>query len=425
MSAQTLDGSKNEKDFRLHAYTFMTFLYGAAVHLIIAKAYEGHGLGKAPDLFLLTLIAFLFSDWASRSRLPRLLPETPAGYVYVCKISLEIICIFFLVSSFLLLVATYTDPELVTDAQWPWQTFGWFLVATAFWDYLMIRIMNKLDMIPLGFAVWIHGDAIDMRVTSTEYLGRFDIWKQERRHQIEAARNRDKEKISQDPDRAITNHLWILCREVKDSMHLHVFEGTIAAVAQFVANHVFQSNLLAGIALLLQAIWIKEPLLTLAGKVFGSEKAVYDLIYFRPALYAVLVAIALLLCTAIVKSRLWAYGSWLLVVGLLFFFRGWPAIAPWLKLGGFVAATFVLATFCYSFRSTTSLKAMKVQKFANRSGGWILAFSLIFLYFALPSPILVVLLASQQVLVNIFLQLGISADQPPAHQLSTACKSFE
>jgi len=401
-----------EHAFDESAYTFMTFLYAAAVHLVIAKAYESNALRRASDVLLLCLVLFLFSDWASRARLPRLLPENPAGYLYVVKICLEIICIFFLVSSFLLVVGGTPERSTTEDAGLSATlAFGWFLLATACWDYLMIYIMKKLDVISLSRSVWITGRALDMEEARKEYLAKFDKWKQRRRSEIFAAREETKRKLNDDPDHFVAHNFTAFACGCRDLCHTSVFEGTVASVAQLLANHVLQANLVAGMALILNAVWLKGSPLDF---IVGSQSPLYDAIHLRLAFYALSIGAALLVCALCLPKQRWLFGIALAALILVAEFGSSPVVPTALKLGAIVSAIFLISTSFYAFRNS----GMGVL--ANRLGGWTIVFSLVVLYLMLPAPLLIALLAAQQVLANAFLQFGVSTERRLAPTVSVA-----
>lgn len=395
-----------EHAFDESAYTFMTFLYAAAVHLVIAKAFESDALHRASDVFLLSLILFLFSDWASRARLPRLLPENPAGYLYVFKIALEIVCVFFLVSSFLLFVtgsAATTDEESVVA---PAFAFGCFLIFTSCWDYLMIYIMKQLNVTSLSHSVWITGRAIDMKEAREEYLGKFDNWKLERKNQIKKATEETTNKLRFDPDHNIKHMLRGVVRACRNEFDLKVFEAAIASVAQFLANHILQANAIAGTALILNAAWLKRsPLDALITKV-ASWPPVYDSITFGAATYIAVIGVACVVCASFLPRKRWVLLVTVIALGVVAKTSSSPMVAPGLKLIAIVAGIFLLSSTFYAFRDST------LCGLANRLGGWTIVGSLVLLYAMLPAQLLIALLAGQQVLVNAFLQLGVSAERP-------------
>jgi hypothetical protein len=393
-----------ESNFRDSAYIFVTFLYAAAVHLVIAKANdltssETLVRGLLFQALVVLLILFLLSDWASRSRLPRLLPESPRvpGFLHVVKTSLEVIGVFFLLSSFLRIIEQSTNPAKL-DTSPATAAFGCFLLATALWDYLLIYIMQKLTLKDLFKAVWCSGDAIDMEATRDEYLGRFNDWKQTRERLISFRRARQMRQLKEDPDHTARTSFFGGLGEYLVKSYMVMFEGAVASLSQFLATHVLQANAIAGIALLWTFSTEGHPILE---RGFALVQG-----FLSP------VILIFLITTATALSAWFLLRPWASVIAvpislaLFLLLRQSPAAAVWLTLAGVVALIFLLSWFCYLFRKQPSNDTM------NWCGGLVIAVPLVLLYLMLPPYLLISLLATQQVLVNIFLQYGVRGRAP-------------
>lgn len=392
-----------EHGFDNSAYLFMTFLYGAAVHLVIAEAQASGRQTLVSSVFVLGLILFLLSDWASRARLPRLLPEmsaaTPAGYLRVCKVGLEVTGVFFLVSAFLLLVAdpheNGTKNAILLTAE---AAFGVFLITTWAWDYVMINIMKDLNVAPLAGCVWT-GAAIDDVTARKSYLEKFEAWKTKRQDAMKADIANTRLALDANPENAAFLMALGGLKLYRARLELATFEAAVASTVQFLANHILHANIVAGITLLLGSIWnFGSPIDALA-TFFGAVVSPYDYLRLSPAVSASVTAAALLLSAYVVDSK-WFTAAALGAILVLVLLARFGAGEEWLELSALIAVVFLLSTSCYMFRNG------RKGKVADRLGGFVVLFSLVLLYVGLPSRLLIALLAGQQVLANVFLQLG-------------------
>lgn len=159
----------SEYNLRTASDVFVTFLYAAAVHLVIAHFLQPGQLesGQQRDHMLvwesglvLLFILFLFSDWIGRVRLPRLLPpDDQIGVIkQLAKTVLELSGLFCLV---LACLATIEK----SDSAWSdnfWlahlnanRSFAVFLFLTFIWNLLMLWVMKQvswLDLARLGMS---------------------------------------------------------------------------------------------------------------------------------------------------------------------------------------------------------------------------------------------------------------------------------
>src|ERR1035437_2964119 len=110
-----------EPSLRVVCDGFVTFLYAAAVHLIIAHSASRPGAlsGRISFVVLLSIL-HLFSDWLSRVRLPWLLP--PRDQVgtgsQLAKTLLEVGGLFFLVVAWLSLLEAAAPQSSFTFVSW-------------------------------------------------------------------------------------------------------------------------------------------------------------------------------------------------------------------------------------------------------------------------------------------------------------------
>lgn len=395
--------------FGKSAYVFITFLYAAAVHLIIAKAHDSTLVDpkSASVLFqviVLALILFLLSDWASRARLPRLLPESAdiPGYLYVWKIIFEVIGVYFLVSAFLMMMVKHSERSTIDGSDPLVAGFGMFLVATASWNYLMIYIMKELDVPSLIRAVCRTGSAIDMEKTRREYLGPFDDWKAKQEQLLEEAVQHLKDQLSSDPQHATKHTIHWAIVDLKTRGHARLFEGVIASLSQFLANHVLYANAVAGGALIFHSLYSGRTVLDALSGLLGEHSSLfYGRLELNPTFAIISIILAMLACIVALRRPL-VYFLCALVVAVAF---GTTLVVPnadeWLSLSGVIALIFLASSLCYTFRCTRAAKT------TNRIGGFVILVPLVILYLCLPPYLLISMLAGQQVLANIFLQFSV------------------
>lgn len=391
-----------EHAFDNSAYLFMTFLYGAAVHLVIAEAQATGTHTLVSSVFVLGLILFLFSDWASRARLPRLLPELTSasrpGYLRVCKVGLEVTGVFFLVSAFLLLVADSHGGAEGPTSLTVGAAFGLFLIATSAWDYVMIYIMQNLDVRPLAHCVWT-GTAIDNVQARESYLVKFEAWKAKRLTALAGDIAKIRRALDDNPQNAASVMTLGGLQAYRAKLDLVTFEAAVASTVQFLANHILHANAVAGITLLLGSIWSLGSPMHAVATAFGAEFLPYDYLRLSVGVSVGVVASALLLSVYVVDSK-WFTAVALVGILVIVLLAGAGGAEEWLQLSALVAFIFLLSTSCYMFRNC------RWSNIANRLGGFVVLFGLVLLYMGLPSHLLIALLAGQQVLANVFLQLG-------------------
>lgn len=386
--------------FRVSAYEFITFLYAAAVHLVIHHAEISRSQNIIANLFVLLLIIFMFSDWASRTRLPRLIPEKVRGYKVVLKISLEIIGIFFLVSSFLILVSHDTGDANQDSLQMSAALgFGMFLISTFLWNYLMIGVMVDLDVVDLRRAV-LWGTAIDMKSTKDTYLYEFGVWKERRAKELEEQTKRIKNQISSISGDAGGAMMRGGARVSANHFSFRAFEAAVSAVAQFIANHVLYANLVAGLAIVINRLQLWDELTSRMPLLKGWH--IWEKIQFDSTVAITLIGASLIYCTFLLGGWWWIVAAIIAIVAL-FQVAAIPNAAPWLVLGGWVSVAFLASSVCYL------VALYRWRRPCVTIAGASILLTLLVLYISLPPYLLVGLVAAQQIFVNTFLQFTASS----------------
>lgn len=242
----------NEDSSSLHTVSdaFVTFLYAASVHLIIAHYARPIPMTVVTSLIVLFFIIFLFSDWLSRVRLPRLLPPADdLGIVkQLTKTILEVSGLFFLMLAWLANIEHFAEtsdsdlnklnPEMefgfLAAALTPYIAFAFFLIATFCWNSLMLLVMRQLKWLNLAL-MGVNGTALDAKEVQV-YAKRF--W-QFRKKLVD----------------------WAEFKTVHDDEHTYdnfllrqpglILEAFVRTGAQIVAVHIAWANLFAGIIILI------------------------------------------------------------------------------------------------------------------------------------------------------------------------------
>jgi hypothetical protein len=193
------------------------------------------------------LIGFVFSDWASRTRLPSLLPEPIGGFSLLVKTGLEITGVYFLVASFLLLVGHEGPTPILPTAFSANTCFAFFLVVTWLWDCQMIFIMKQLDLKDLARIV-VRGDSFASRGAAT-YLRPFFAWRTQREARIAEAWETTKAAIVIGPNPTQWSRLLpFIVQLVRSRCPV---DAPLKAGLQFLANHILFANLLGGALMML------------------------------------------------------------------------------------------------------------------------------------------------------------------------------
>jgi hypothetical protein len=288
-----------------------------------------------------------------------------------------------------------------------------YLIITAFWDYLMLYVMQSLPFRELADKVF-GGTAIDLRNAREHYLGRFDGWLNQRRQEVVLERDRSNSEIAAMPDGpakidAISRNSK---REGRMTNHLRWFEAVSTSLTQGLANHVLYANLLAGTILLLRT-W--DPFATLIAPLLAGFRSASDL---NLVIAAALPLIALALFSGIRQVR-GALARWIIVgsLGLAGFASLLtPSQRELTVLLGFLSLIWLIATGLYEGRHARRddpVGTDEERSARDRLAGGLIGISFAAAYLTVPGWLLVVLIAAQQVLANVFLQLAV--DRPSAH----------
>jgi hypothetical protein len=249
---------RSEYSLRDASDLFVTFLYAAAVHLVIAHfALPAQQLGPPPVHLIvrtsgvvLLFVIFLFSDWIGRVRLPWLLPpEDQVGVSkQLLKTALEVASLFFLVLAWLAIIEIITTGKNVVhegeQAVWsietwlgiwwgvlsPYKAFTIFLLATFAWNLLMLKVMRGItwfDLVVMTF----RGDALDS-AQGRYYAKRFWQFRDELERRVQAQ---------------MSTKLQSAAHNLKLASATFYVEACVRMFAQIVAFHIALTNILAAI----------------------------------------------------------------------------------------------------------------------------------------------------------------------------------
>jgi hypothetical protein len=400
--------------FRNAADIFVSFLYGAAVHLIMHHLFEQNVVSSYAAGMSLALILFIFSDWASRTRLPRLLPKSESFTILALfqKAFLEISCIFFLVSSFLSLLRAHGNApnehlaQSVLSGITPYNAFALFLIATWLWNMLMLRVMQQLSLVDLFLSIFT-GNALDLPQLK-RYLYTFERWKEKRQTELEYKHTALKDIVSASAsDKSNVRSIFNLVGIEMLRARIKLFEADLAALLQLLANHVAYANLLIAVFIIVTEITERDRLLP----------GIYDLVMGLPTLALFLAtAILLPLILGVIAGRRTS-GYSLLVILLLFGFAYFSP--PPINAGATSAMRGVgaLVSLFMLWKVFFLAGTPRLKKVFSALGACLIFFSLILLYAALSPLQLMVVAAAQQLLANLFLQFGAAAKEDVEHLL--------
>src|SRR5258708_6770601 len=142
-------GSHVGVDLRTASDIFVTFLYAASIHLLIAVPHAAKILSWPVSTLLLLAILHLFSDWLSRVRLPRLLPPTDELDVLVqmAKSVAEVAGLLFLLLAWIALIDSSSNPQPIAWVV-PFNSqlaFAVFLLLTFLWNLVLLVAMQQLS----------------------------------------------------------------------------------------------------------------------------------------------------------------------------------------------------------------------------------------------------------------------------------------
>jgi hypothetical protein len=391
-----------EDSLRTAADTFVTFLYAAAVHLVIAHFASPGPMTTGLALIVLCLILFLFSDWLSRVRLPWLLPAGDQVGVgsQLAKTVLEVGGLFFLVIAWLAFIESH-DTEVIanTEAAWdfwlahvdPYLAFAVFLFATFAWNLFMLRVMRKLTWLDLA-RMTMNGDALDSDKVEL-YAKRFWQYRQKLEASVAAATKRGTE-----------NTLYNFAVAQRALFR----EAVTRSVAQIVALHIAWSSVIAGTLILLGTIFSKDKssaaMITL--KVAKME--------WPPFVFALLGGLFLAFAIPFVLNQ---FRGWKRCLIYSLAFCLFIVFSVWLSIRLATLSQFRLMLCWFSgilliptgtFWISSQIKNAARKRLFLFLSGTLGALSALLLYLTIRPTTLLVVVAVQQVLVNAFLQYAAS-----------------
>jgi hypothetical protein len=414
----------SEDSLRTASDAFVTFLYAAAVHLIIAHFAWPGPMTTHMSFGVLFVIIVIFSDWLSRVRLPWQLPRSDVMGIgnQLAKTVLEVGGLYFLVLACLSTIASHgshsgaTGPyatgfwNAVISAEKP---FAFFLFLTFFWNLFMLKVMRQLSWRALA-AVGLNGRALDLE-NADVYAKRFWQLREKLEHSVET-------NWGVGADKTLSN-LWIALRPTS-------LEALARTGSQIVALHVAWASLCVG-AILIADMNFGQPLYGAVADQSNSLGTAGHIL-----LAALIVAIVFLLTLVFegnqsnktrVIHTLVACAIIVIAVGSRRWLAGVPdSIYAWIRVPsditrvvGWLIGLFVIPTFLFWAAALTS-KGGAVRQHLLWLGGTIIAVVLLLLYMSREPTWLMIIVAFEQVLVNAFLQYAaserlITVTLTPAH----------
>jgi len=412
MSSVSADARSNELHFREYTLIFISLLYGAAIHLVIVHTRaESRRLLFTSTVLLVSLILFLFSDWASRTRLPGLLPENVTQKLYVVKTGLELLGVVFLSLSFIQLVDPPSPivgepgPASLTAAT----AFAVFLMSTFLWDYLMLYIMKDLKYSQLWSAV-LNGTA-GKNQSILHYLAPFEVLREQQMEKLSQLGKKLTSLIEGKPWRphvARTIEHWFLCLAV------FLLDGAQALLLQLLANHTAHANLSAATIILVDESYLQ-------GKAMFDVAPPTGMLASAATLGVALVcALLFLLFTFLLLTPLSRRLFWVLVViSVSVLIAARPALAGAAQahrsytlyaVGFLLFGILLLTLLALNVRSKT-----RGGGYCGTAAGLLVGGGLLFLYLTSQPVLIMLMLGCQQVFANLFLQFfaGASTKVPP------------
>lgn len=153
-----------ERSIRMYVDLFTTFLYAAAIHIVIGEfvscSFEPSLANSLPLVFV---IIYFLSDWLSRVRLPNLIHDSLKPWQQLAKAFLEAVGLLFLIMATVLIVTGKTENREAF--------FAAFLIVSFLWNSVLFSVMTGLDWVPLLDAIW-RGAVLDIKAIE-EYASTF------------------------------------------------------------------------------------------------------------------------------------------------------------------------------------------------------------------------------------------------------------
>ena len=132
----------DNKARRIISDSFISFLYGAGINVVIVETIE-----LRMNFFVLLLTtAFIFSDWTSRVLLTRR-GDIDVFDPGILKNILDSMCIVTLIL-FCVFITRETSPQFKGYS--PEFLFGFFLLVSAFWNFYIVHLYKNINLKDLG-----------------------------------------------------------------------------------------------------------------------------------------------------------------------------------------------------------------------------------------------------------------------------------
>jgi len=386
--------NSGEHSIRFYADLFTTFLYAAGLHIVIGE-FVSHSVqpslkSSLPVLFV--VIYFLF-DLFSRIRLPNLINDKFSAWEEMAKAFLEAVGLLFLIMGTVLFVKGEAENRETF--------FAAFLIVSFLWNSVLFRVMPVLNWTPLLDAIW-RGTVLDIEAVK-EYASRFYSKYEELVKAENEARN--KRKGSNTSQTFLSSLATTYCTGV-----LIGWTKLVRTFAQYVGIHLGVANLVVGILLFGHVLNKLPP--------FLSE--CFNALMLVPYKYAawpfVILIIVLFLgalewCRIRRKLRWWKGLVLTLVIAALLLICAFCTCAVvqstvrWLSLLS-VLILVPAVLFIWNGERPTS-------KF-NKVGGVVTIILWLMFFAIVPVNALLVLMACEQIIMSLFLQLVTdSVTSPP------------
>jgi hypothetical protein len=400
---------QTEDSLRAASDAFVTFLYAASVHLIVAHSARPGPMTTQMSVVVLLFILFLFSDWLSRVRLPWLLPPgDEVGFRnQFAKTILEVSGLFFLVLAWLAAIEGNTKESTPSfswstrefwDALWaaplnPYRAFAIFLLATFFWNLFMLLVMRQLTWLDLA-RLGMNGDALDSPNVEV-YAKRF--WQ---------FRERLEERVAEGTKPAANK----TAHNLNLAIPVLLNEAFARTSAQIVAIHIAWASVSGAVIILIGDILFHDKSVGIA---MGQKLAAIDWTS-RAAAFVVISVLAFVVIAVLERRETWT--TWTLhTIGFsVFIFLA--VIVSFLLSSSRSQIELVIISLVATLAGPTAifLAASQCEKegtprkivlwFAGSLGVMIM----LLLYLMVESRVLMVIVAVQQVMVNGFLQYAAS-----------------
>ncbi|HSY49523.1 MAG TPA: hypothetical protein VLC46_11975 [Thermoanaerobaculia bacterium] len=395
-----MSSSDPSKHLRLTTETFVTFVYAAAIHIIIHAGHERFfATTRRSATLLLLVVIFILSDWLSRTRLPWLIHNPLTAYGQLVKTFLELTCLYLLLFSALIFIDAF---DISKGALSPGRPSGdhtslfyiyiaIFLLATFAWNLHMFDVMKGANR-----RLWWHlflatftGKAIDLPAAQ-DYTKRYSLFE---KNALAAAAPRN----GQFPVIRLLNIPAVL--------------GLRYIIPQSVALHLSLGNIVLAITLLLHANRNEpQPLVFYLNSTSITSACTWLVTWsaWPPVVFIGCLAFVWT-CAALQQIRTNNFALWLLLFGG---FVGVAAYYPETRFIAILLARLAAAAFLPYVFYLASAEAFyfgwdtpsAVRSFFRTVASGLLFISYLLLLAVCPPRFVPAVVVAQHLLINLFLQ---------------------